>query len=254
MTDVQTTIPPCPSCGKSDSIDLDDGSRLCLQCRHEWNPGKEVWAGLIGNPPPVADQYQRGDVNQILHAPTVYDVLGPPTVPFDGGETLPLTGGKMLEDSWDWSGKWCRNEGGDTFLVIEDIGNGIVYGQDAAGEEYQMHKDRLSYLGDEPVGPGEVIHESTTGEGEPIIPAILAVAGLALTIGVEAAGETEDDPMGQVRIGWLPPPANDVPEAEQGVGYAIGLLIRIFGIDRAEVRKLAANLLTGAESGTETEG
>jgi hypothetical protein len=37
-----------------------------------------------------------------------------------------------------------------------------------------------------------------------------------------------------------------VPEVEQGVAYAAAFLIMTWGLDIAEVRRLAANLMTGA--------
>lgn len=254
MTTTETGLPPCPQCGKADSIDLDDGKRLCLICRNEWNPATAVYHEGFAPLPILVPTDERGDILEILHAPTAEDVLGPPTVPWSTQDQLQAYIETTGDVTADWTEKWVRTAGGDVLLVLEDMGDGMFYGADVGGDEYQLQKADVTYLGDEPIGPGETVAESPTGEDEPVYPAILAVAGLALTVGLEAVSEDPEEGFTHARIGWLPPPANQIPEVEQGVAYAIAALIRIFGIDRAEVEKLAANLLTGAEGGTETEG
>lgn len=253
MSEVILT-PDCPQCGKADSIDLDSGDKLCLNCRNEWDPKRKHAMPSTAFEAEAATLTEKYDIAQILNAPTVADVLGTPAgTPGEVWEAraashVPPHGGH------DWTDQFVRTRGGDVILVTEDEGYGTLKGRDRWGTEYEVSKNDCTYIGDDPAEAldlSQVVGEVST---EPVIPAVLAVAGLAITVGLQAISEDDSVGLTHAPIGWLPPPANECPEAEQGVAYAIALIVRIFGLDRAEVSKLAANLLVGSESGIVQEG
>jgi hypothetical protein len=246
-------LAPCPKCGVADSIDLSDGVRLCLQCRTEWRPADVVALVATDKRDPVDVAEGWGAVGEILHARTADDVLNVPPDPAPTDTPAPLIPARRLDAADDWAGEFVRRDDGRTFLVINDDGGVFVGVQTADGAVFSADRSTLTLLGDEPVGPGEVIHAG--GDDEPLPAVMLAVAAAAITVAVDSIGtNTEgEQTITSPRIGWLPPPCDQVPEVEVGVAYAIAALILAFGLDRGEVVKLAANLMTGAEAGAETE-
>lgn len=243
----------CPKCGKADSIDLSGSARLCLSCRNEWNPATDTYTEAE---PATPSEWTAGVVGDVMAATTASEVmkLGRPVVEHDDDDTPDNVVYLDVEGTPnDWSDKFVRTDGGAVVLVLEDEGDGTLGVQTAAGLRYEIMRDTATFIGDDPMPDGDGIE--TLGIDEPMPQTILAVAGLCLTVALEAVTPSPDDEyhVGNPRIGWLPPPCDQVPEAECGVAYAAALLISVFGLDREQVAKLAANLLTGAESGTETE-
>lgn len=243
----------CPKCGNADSITLDAGERLCLSCRNEWNPATVSYAPTETTHEHLVAVGQRAIVGAIMDAPDTAEVLAmfndndhadADVIPFVRGEE---------SDAADWSDSFVRTDSNAVVLVLHDDGGGILTVQTAAGLSYDIVKSTATFIGDEPLAAGEGI--DAIGIDEPMPQTILAVAGLCLTVALECVPDSADadQSVGNPRIGWLPPPCDQVPEAECGTAYAAALLISIFGLDREQVAKLAANLLTGAESGGETE-
>src|SRR5437899_3000602 len=85
MADVNTATVACPSCASTNGVPMSDGTRLCLDCRNEWNPADVPAARLAGlsAPAPAAgpagdpDTETRDDMAP-AHLVVVDDVLGPP--------------------------------------------------------------------------------------------------------------------------------------------------------------------------------
>lgn len=252
MSAGELTVTVCPECAKPDSVDLGDGNRLCLGCRHEWNPADPE---LVARHKAAALEHERQARVDTVLGPDPADhladaleaaVASPDELDGDDGTGEPVP---------DWSGKFVRDtlhpDRGVLLVTVDDGGRGLEL-QDSRGVGYIASRDACTYLGDDPAGPGVDVTEGGDAGIVPLAPVIFAVAGLALEAGVDSVGEGPDPELYDPRIGWLPPPCDGLPEAEQGIAYAVAILIRHFDLDRETVRQLAAGLLLMAQ-GPETE-
>lgn len=254
MTTTNDVTSACPSCGRADSIDLSDGTRLCLNCRTEWDPKHPATMQLGIDARDELDTEDRIDTAEILRATTAADVLGPDLSPEETWrdhmglqlvetEPSPLLG-LFVTLPPDHAVEW---------LVIEDDGGALVKLRDSTGTETLVDRDMLAldvrYDDDD-----EGTTDATPSDDEPIVGVIASVASLVLTVGAEAVADDDDRTLLNPRIGWLPPPASDIPEVEQGAAYAVALLIKLFGLDRQQVLDIASNMMAGAaEVVAETE-
>lgn len=246
-------MPICPSCKATNSVDLEPPIRLCLECRAEWNPAEVV---------PTLDE--------LVDAELGPDEATTPLPGFPGGDPVPAEVVQAAREAWDarpgpdgtvtppsdWSGFFVRDtlhpERGTLLVTVDDGGEGLEL-SDSNGRSYVAGRSTMDFLGDEPIGPGELVAGQEGAELIPLAPIIFAVAGLALEAGVDAVAEDGERELYNPRIGWLPPPCDGVPEVEQGIAYAVAILIRHFDLDSALIRQLASGLLIGAEAGTESE-
>lgn len=253
MTTVEHAPPQCPSCGQSDAVDLSDGSWLCLQCRNEWVPGAPDTSRPSGAPASPDDFTLSPTLRAIFDAPDAAAILAAPSE--HGYDDTPDVK-RERTGAPDWSGLFVRYERmGIVCLVVEDNGKSRILIADNDGHEYRVNRSSCVLLGD---SLADFAQPPTTGDDSadndaPMVGTILATAGVTLTVALDALDAAGEGEPANPRIGWLPPPCNDVPEVEQGVAYAAILLITTWGIDREEVRKLAANLLAGAGTTTGTE-
>jgi hypothetical protein len=242
----------CPQCHEVDAIDLSDGTWLCLGCRHEWRPGarQAVAQPQEAAQAPVGDSW--GELDRVLHAPTVGDVLEHvPGAAQEGADVYDLNGYRKAVPA-DWSGSFVRAESGRVLVITADDGTDTLEGVDSTGNTWTVFRSACDFLGDEP-DAGDLVAESTDeADAAVMVPTIMAVAGLCITVALDCVPDDDEAPLGAPRVGWLPPPCDQVPEAEAGVAWAVALLVRTFGLDKAEVARLAANLITGAESATNT--
>ena len=252
MSATEITLTSCPSCKAADPVDLGDGHLLCLACRNEWDPKDPA---LLAEHRAAALAHERDELVAAVLGPDPGDRIGDPeeapTLPSAGSEIPPGTPGPPSY----WSGKFVRDTlhpDRGVLLVVEDDGTRGLELQDSRGVGYIASRDALTYLGDDPTGPGEDVTEGDAPGFVPLASVIFAVAGLALEAGTDAVGEGDDPELYEPRIGWLPPPCDGLPEAEQGIAYAIAILIRHFDLDREIVRQLAAGLLLTAQ-GPESE-
>lgn len=255
MTTTTPRAVQCPECGATDAIDLSTGDWLCLSCRTEWNPDTVpiVPPGTDAAPaevftlsPSLARIFAADDAAEVLRAPR--EEMGDT----DAGAAPPD------DDPDTWAGAFVRYERmGLTCLCVEDKGRTMIELQDVDGTTYKVKRSSCVFLGRE-LDAAAVAASTPDGapvDDQPLAQTILAVAGLTLTVACDAIDNATDEGVGNPRIGWLPPPCDQVPEVEQAVAYASAFLIRTWGLDTTEVRKLAANLLTGAsmDAGEEVE-
>ena len=244
----------CPECGRDDSIEMSDGTRLCLSCRHEWDPTQAPAESPRVPAPPVLDTDDRLDTADILRATSIEDVLAPP---MSAAELVAEHTGVQPADELpaDLEGRFVvwtmdTNEPG---LVIDQPRPGAVLVAKADGSEHEWPRVELRVLTDDEVREWGA-RGGAPGDDEPLVPVIATVASLVLTVGLEAVPDDDASPLLNPRIGWLPPPASDIPEVEQGAAYAVAILVRLFALDREAVAEVASNLMAGAaESANETE-
>lgn len=243
----------CPSCNDATGVDLSDGVRLCLSCRHEWKPADlPSVASVHGKIVPV-DTITHAKPSAILDAETVYDVLNAEHYTAELATVIDIGSGEELPASpTDWAGAFVRDRNGFTWIVLDDAGDELVC-QSSTGSEMTLYRHELTYLGDEPIGVGELV--SDVDEDGALPQTMFAVAGLALTVALDCMTTDEHGEwkITAPRVGWLPPPANEIPEVECGVAYALAALIGVFGLEKEQVQRLAANLIQGAEVGSEME-
>lgn len=242
----------CPECHAADSVDLSDGVRLCLSCRTEWRPADvpaDHWAANRSAEFEVGDPI---DIERILNAATPAEVVDyvPDSVVLDARAAFDARA--LAANPADWAGMFARTASGLVVVVTVDDGTDTLVGVTSAGDEVTFFRADATYLGDVVDAAGNPVASDNEYDAGPMMPAILAVAGLCLTVGLDCVSPEEGGPLTNPRIGWLPPPCDEVPEAEQGCAYAVALLVRTFGLDHDAVRTLAANILQGARAGTET--
>ena len=75
-----------------------------------------------------------------------------------------------------------------------------------------------------------------TEDGEPNIDALKLIIGLTLQAALMSLGPNNEAL--EPPTGWMPPPCNQVPEAEAGAALASAVLISTFGIDHDDVKQL----------------
>lgn len=246
MTANTIAQPTCPACGRDDAIDLDSGDKLCLNCRNEWNPRVAATTTQVAVPPPVLDADDRIDVADILAATSIEDVLAPALT----AQELMRDHGIALPDATppdDWSGRFIRNDvTGDVFLVTEDTGDEVLTCADQDGGVALVGRTRSTLLPDDYEAGDDEEGNEGDADNAPHVPTIATVASLVLVVGCEAVADDEERSLLNPRIGWLPPPASDVPEVEQGAAYAVATLIRFYGLPKEEIMAMAASLLAGA--------
>lgn len=253
MSTTPVVAPPCPRCKATDSIDLSDGTLLCLQCQNEWNPAHEIaepaehviaWPAVSTDP--------MVDWKAILAGQSVGDVLAVGDDD-DDADVIPLRAMADFAEANDWTDKFVRDGAGVTGLVVTDDGGERITIQESTGSRREVDRSSVMYLGDEPLAEG--VGATGITDDEPLPQTMLAVAGLAITVALDslAIGEGHEWTINSPRIGWLPPPCDQIPEVECGIAYAIAALVGVFGLDTEQVQRLAANLIQGAEVGTESE-
>ena len=224
---------------------MSDGVVLCLDCRHE-HDGKQPAPMPASDPAPIETTVEvPSDTAPILAAATVADVLAA------GGETppivAPLAGDSPAVDTPNLAGRFVRLRGYVVSeLCTEDDGHPTIVCMNEAGNVHSPLRSDVIAVDDDggdPLAP--TIGAQTVSEDQPYDPAIFAVASAAITQGLACIGD-DGTTLYNPRIGWLPPPCDQVPEAEQGVAYAIALLIVTFGLDTGSVEQIAATLMQGA--------
>lgn len=250
MTTTQSNVTTCPQCDAADSIDLAGGLRLCLQCRNEWNPRdvkpKPV-APVVVSPPPDEDATR---VAAILAAGDAEDVLTPYLIDLATGDQL------HVDEDDDYAmagylGTWCVDEDTDeVWLCIGTNSSGTVDLQKANGKvRVGVDPSGVVWIAEADLHLYGVTSDTDDDSG-PMVNVIATIASLVLTTGVASIADDEDRTLLNPPTGWLPPPASDIPEAEQGAAYAVAILVRTFNLDTEAVLTIAQSLMAGASAST----
>lgn len=241
----------CPKCGSADQLAMSDGVVLCLDCRHEHDGKTAAPPPLVPTMPNDDVHPEYDDVQHVMTAATTAEVL---SVGGDAVATTTTTDGyEPTATPLNLAGRFVHvRNSDDVFLCTEDDGSALVQLLDSAQLGVTVLRSDIVHVDDDGTDPlAPVVGAETVAEDQPLDPTIFAVASLAIAQGLACIGD-DGETLHNPRIGWLPPPCNQVPEAEQGVAYAIALLIITYGLDRDSVAQIAATLMQGA-TGPETE-
>lgn len=230
---------------------MSDGVVLCLDCRHEHDGKTAAPAPYVPTMPNDDVHPEYDNVQHVMAATTADDVLRDALN--DMVDTLPERIAQREAGTVNLAGRfvWIRNSP-VPWLCSEDDGGALIVCTDADGYSGDYSRSEVVRVDDDGTDPlAPVVGAETVAEDQPLDPTIFAVASLAIAQGLACIGD-DGETLHNPRIGWLPPPCNQVPEAEQGVAYAIALLIITYGLDRDSVAQIAATLMQGA-TGPETE-
>lgn len=237
----------CASCGSDDLLALSDAF-LCLTCRHEGTPSETAPTSEHEATPGESAPTTQPEVDAILHAESVAEVLAGPDV----GESAPTTPLDVMGPAGaaNYAGRFVRTlDSDDVLLCTEDDGvSRMVQCVHENGREVERGRSQL-VLADDPADVRSYeLGDGTVLDTQPYEPTIFAVAALAITQGLACIPDDGTGELLNPRIGWLPPPCNELPEVEQGIAYAIAVLITTYQLDRSSVEQIAATLLTGAQA------
>lgn len=235
----------CPKCGSTDQLAMADGTMLCLDCRHEHDGKETAPRPAVHDTPTMFPGAPGTSVEAIMHARTAAEVLSVDDDHVDAPSataTLPPT-----DTPPNLAGRFVRIRNiANVMLCTDDDGGDVIRCVDTAGTPAHFPRADVVHVDDDGTDPlAPVVGATTVTDDQPFDPAIFAVASLAITQGLACVGD-DGVTLYNPRIGWLPPPCNEVPEAEQGVAYAIAVLITTFGLDRSNVEQIAATLMQGA--------
>jgi hypothetical protein len=243
----------CPECNADDSIDMSGHQRLCLACRCEWDETKTFAAPEVVDSASELVAPTNTELDRILDATTASEVLTVPDVGESPPTTAPTIVGPVSALLNNWAGQWVQIPRGGVVLCVEDDGGEIVTVTLEDGEECPLQRAFCKVVDYDPMALAPTVGAETVSEDQPYDPAIFATASLALTIGLAAVGDDEARTLYNPRIGWLPPPCNEVPEVEQGIAYAIAVLVSTFGLPREDVERIAATLMLASQSTNESD-
>lgn len=226
-TSTPTTI-VCPQCGATDGTALSSGLRLCFDCRHEWNPAD------VPPPRPLA---------VVPDVPAVDDVLGPPDT---------VTAEREAQARLDaLIGTEVILDGGQRAVIVEFPDDNHVtvvptY-DDGGGEPFTVDfNDVVRSV--EPVAP---VVDVPDDEARALASTVGTVAALTLRAGVSMVTGTGDDVrIGMPPTGWLPDDPGTVAIIEQGVAYAVAILIHAYGIPADQASAFADDLMTEVQTET----
>lgn len=222
MTLATWPLEQCPSCLEAQSVELVPGERLCLHCRHEWEPAKtfgpidaEGNTKLIPPMLAVVDQpqdYPPDEIDaQVAHARSVF------------------LGAIVRCDALGVQG---------TITEITDAGDAIVHLCD--GYEVRVGPDEFAPV-DLSVIPDETIAALVTTD--------LVVAAQIIRAGAETI--TERDGARRLTLppdGFLPGDADEMLVIEHGAAYAVALIATQHGIPTAQLVSIAEMLDTAARA------
>lgn len=247
---MQTT---CPQCSADDSIELSGELRLCLACRYEWDQTK-TYAPVATPTDEVSNVAPTDvDVDRILAATSAEEVLTVPGVRDDPPIVASAHTGPVSTPI-DLAGQWLKEADlVEPRLCVLDEGTNTVTVADAEGNEQEWERSRVEIVDFDPLALAPTIGAETVSDNQPFDPAIFATASLAITMGLMAVGDDPARTLYNPRIGWLPPPCNEVPEVEQGVAYAIAVLVQVFDLPRGDVENIAATLMLASIPNQESD-
>lgn len=223
------------------------GTRLCLECHHEWDPtappDTELTEDHATNAAPPADAFARENPVATMERRAAYEQALDDDDPdayegaADVGEVLAI-----MRERWVGRRVFVHDKAIEATLKdITDTGYGVIeYG---SGFSEELDPDEWSVIADVPaaVTDDDAVVEQI-GETS------LAVA--AQIMRAAAASLTDQD--GTVTIstpepGWLPPDPDVLPIIEMGAAYAVASVAYAVGVTREQLTAIADQWLQQIE-------
>ncbi len=222
MTVSAWPIEVCPECREASSVELDASSRLCLACRHEWNP-----IDLASTP------YERPV--ETLESPVPYLA-----VVADHAD-IAETPAHIAQ---------ARSRYLGMLVALPDLGVSGVITEVAADGWVNVELD-ATY--DVLVTPDEFTILDAAVIADDVVTA-LATTDMAVAAQILRAGAATIRGAGNQREltlppdGWLPDEAGLMPVIEHGAGYAVALVAISAGVSTDDLLSLAQGLDDAAEA------
>lgn len=234
----------CPKCREATSVELVPGERLCLHCRHEWEPAKTFGpieepapggAGFLASEPGAPTSDATGALVTIDAPPLAAVPDQPQDYPADDLYAQAVHARSVFLGAV----VSCHALGVQGVVTeISDDGWAII----DLGNEYEVI-----------VGPDEfdpvnldVIPDETIAA---IVTTDLAVAAQIIRAGAETL--TESDGARRLTLapdGFLPDDPDVMPVIEHGASYAIAVIATTCGIPTEQLRSIATMLETAAQA------
>lgn len=254
MTQVDPTTLACPSCGNTITAPMDGGRRLCISCRHEWNPTDPPRLRAVSDLPIVAPT--PAPVEGDARPPAEPSPVPPPAAvaPLDAEVVTddPAAGTAALEAL---VGTDVVLEGGQLATITgfpDDDHMEVVI---SAGTE----AERLEVVAfgdvERSVSAPPPVADVPDETAEALARTNMLVAGLAIRAGLASyAGDGAGAELLTPPAGWLPDEMA-VPALEQGVGYAFAYLALALNIPRTTMEAVALGMIdTATQDNTPTKG
>lgn len=218
----------CPSCLESDSIPLGESDRLCLQCRHEWNPATTT-----------------GPIEREQHG---YEIPGAIVPVAEMVRARPKTLAEQVADARELLvGRrvvWF-SEGWD-MTVIEITDDGVAILEDDGGLRLPADPDEFALI-EESVLEDDVV--AALGAVDLQAAAMVvraAVASFATVAGTRVLGMPPE--------GYLPHDVEAMTVIEHGAAYAVATVALARGIPTEELEEIAETLDDAARAAEEATG
>ena len=254
MTTDTPTVAACPTCGATTGVAMSDGTRLCLGCRHEWNPHAVPAGPTSTQAAPTTAEAAAGPVRRVADVTgPAGDVTGPDDVLGPPPSEVAARAAQAELDAL--IGTDVILEGGQRATLVgfpdDDHAEVRLYGADDDATTVTVDVGDVERSVD--VAPPALDVDAPTAEA--LARVNMAVAGLVIQAGLSAiAGEYPNAELITPATGWLPIDADGLPALEQGAAYAIAFLVHAFSIDREMVGAIATMLLTDAQNPEPTKG
>lgn len=211
----------CPNCHSTEGVALTPTNRLCFDCRHEWNPADAPPLALVPEPPA---------------APTVDDVLGPPdgvVAERDAQARLDaLIGTEVILEGGQRAAIFSFDDD-DTVTVLVTYDDGHV-------DPMQVNFNDIVRS----IEPARPVVELPDADALALASTVGTVAALTLRAGIAMIeGEHPNRTIGLPPTGWLPDEKGTIAITEQGVAYAVAILVHAFNIPLDTAAAFADDLM-----------
>ncbi|HET9247716.1 MAG TPA: hypothetical protein VFO15_18070 [Xanthobacteraceae bacterium] len=254
MTQTDPTTLACPSCGNTITAPLDAGRRLCINCRHEWNPNDAPRLRAVPTqpsgvpaPPPVVPTRPASDTE-------------PPGATHEAEAAADDTEGTDGPE-WDATplealvGTLVVLEGGQVATLVsfpDDDHAEVVIGAGTDAERLEVVSlNDVERSIDAPPPVADVPTETAVA----LAAVNMTVAGLVLQAGLASiAGEYPNAELLTPPTGWLPLDVDGLPALEQGCAYAVAFLVHAYSLNRDDVAGIAAMLLNASQETNTMKG
>lgn len=248
------TVTACPTCTSTNAVGLSDGTLLCLDCRHEWNPADVPVSRPVPpptRPVPVPSPAATTDRKAVARPPGTSvdtDTVAGPDDDDAGGPAVAVSLEELV-------GTDVVLEGGQPATIVgfpDDDHMEVIVGEGSDTERFEVvgFNDVERSI---TAPPPEVAVSDETAVA--LAQVNMAVAGLVIRAGLASiAGEYPDAQLLTPPTGWLPLDTEALPALEQGVAYAVAFLIHAYSLDREQVGAIADLLVTDAQQLTNQKG